>query len=348
MLNALVVSLPSTVSFVSGLSTADIATCQDLQTVETQPTPVVVTDSLLPSDTVGAQLLLPLHPFTWLNPMAQLRADEVRQHAASFRSLFSATPTCYWRGQASGHAVWQTIHHKGRTSCSPKETDRECVVRIGPLLNLSLDGKVRHENSGLDLFARDSSRPPACILALDGFSFPSLLSDSLVQGSLTVRVGGIASDEGRWPAGSPTPVREQRFSEATWFEPLLRDGYHYIRTSVDDLSRTMRTRVAGVDPATLRGIAERGQRAARALFTPTSVGCYTLLAAAALAASQSKQIEEADVALSQPGRSGFRPACQVLDEVFNGKLWPAKQWCPGREGEPRKMSSGRTFTKSSG
>ena len=340
MLNALVVSLPSTVSFVSGLSTADIATCQDLQTVETQPTPVVVTDSLLPSDTVGAQLLLPLAPFTWLNPMAQLRADEVRQHAASFRSLFSATPTCYWRGQASGHAVWQTIHHKGRTSCSPKETDRECVVRIGPLLNLSLDSKVRHENSGLDLFARDSSRPPACILALDGFSFPSLLSDSLVQGSLTVRVGGIAS--------TSSPVSEERFSEATWFEPLLRDGYHYIRTSVDDLSRTMRTRVAGVDPATLRGIAERGQRAARALFTPTSVGCYTLLAAAALAASQSKQIEEADVALSQPGRSGFRPACQVLDEVFNGKLWPAKQWCPGREGEPKKMSSGRTFTKSSG
>ena len=256
--------------------------------------------------------------------MAQLtydaqHPDEERRHAASYRSLFSATPTCYWRGQGSGHAVWQKMHHKGRTSCSPKETDRECVMRIGPLLNLSLE--VGHENSGLDLFRRDSSGPPACILALDGFSFPSLLSDTLVQGSLSVRVGGIAS--------TGSPVSEERFSEATWFEPLLRDGYHYIRTSIDDLPRTMRTRVAGVDPATLRRIAERGQRAARALFTLTSVGCYTLLAAAALAASQRKQIEEADVALSQPGRSGFRPACKVLDEIFKGKLWPAEQWCRG-------------------
>jgi hypothetical protein len=72
-----------------------------------------------------------------------------------------------------------------------------------------------------------------------------------------------------------------RASSYEWFEPLLVDGVHYLRTDIDHLEDA-RGKLSAMSDHQLHGIAWRGFRAARAIFSEPSRVCYSALRLAAL------------------------------------------------------------------
>ena len=75
-----------------------------------------------------------------------------------------------------------------------------------------------------------------------------------------------------------------------WFEPLLVEHVHYLRTDIDGLNATLR---ALPSDEVLRAIGERAQNAARLLFTKNTTDCFALLASKAYASHQAETLAAA-------------------------------------------------------
>ena len=95
----------------------------------------------------------------------------------------------------------------------PNETDRQCVVRVSKSGNVDLDAEF-----GMSPNVVGGATRPDCLLSIDGHACPSITSGVLLQGSALLRVGGFRSTA--------------KHGEYVWFEPLLREGVHYFRSSV--------------------------------------------------------------------------------------------------------------------
>lgn len=228
--------------------------------------PAIVSDSYLPDDWVDHQLFVPISTYLWKMPTRLLKQypSDVQSYNVANRSK---ERTCYWRGSPTGRAPWQSLHHVGRTTCPPSKTDRQCVIDLGSLgglLNASF-GKdpniIQHPQSG--------KFTPGCTLAMDGYGFAGIFSSSLLQGSLTVRVGGYKHD------ASSALFRRSEFA---WFEPLLVEGRHYFRTDIDDMSTNLQ-KLFELSSDARAAVAENGLRASRDLFSRQSIDCYVALAA---------------------------------------------------------------------
>jgi hypothetical protein len=251
-----------------GHDTADVASCgrDPHKKKPHKKIPAVVSDSYLPDYWVDHQLFVPISTYLWKNPAQLLKKypSDIQSYNLASRSK---ERTCYWRGSRSGQAPWQRLHHGGRTTCPPSKTDRQCVVDLGSLgglLNTSFGKKPNIIGSPQTGHFR-----PGCILAMDGHGFAGIFSFSLLQGSLTVRVGGYKHGT------SPALFRKSEFA---WFEPLLVEGRHYFRTDIDDIATSIE-KVLQLSSDARAAVAENGLRASRDLFSRHSVDCYVLLAA---------------------------------------------------------------------
>jgi len=267
--------LPASISFVAAFSTSDLSDCgKDSETGHFHWVPATLHESYFPQERFSSQLLLPF--YSYVSYQAADRAVRMRDNIATLDIKDFQTPFhCMWRGQASGHAYWQSKFHANRSKCLERETDRECVFRLA------------HDIEELDVnFGRvpnvvvDFGAPPACLLALDGYGFPGLMTNSLIQGSLTLRVGGYNHNA----IGTL-----RRSSEYTWFEPLLIEGIHYIRTDVDGLQSTL-VNLREASATNLHKVAEAGRKAARALFSNKSIDCYSILAINNFATQQQQAV----------------------------------------------------------
>jgi len=267
--------LPASTSFVAAFSTTDLSDCgNDSETGIFHQVPATLHESWFPQERFSSQLLLPFHPYVSYD--AADRAARVQDSITLLDIEHFQTPLrCMWRGQASGHAFWQSNFHANRSKCLQTETDRECVI------------KLAHNITELDVnFGRvpnavvDSGAPPTCLLALDGYAFPGLMTNSLIQGSLTLRVGGYNHN---------ATGTLRRSSEYTWFEPLLVEGIHYIRTDIDGLQSTL-DNLRNASATNLQKVAEAGRKAARALFSNTSIDCYSILAINSFATQQQQAV----------------------------------------------------------
>ena len=105
-------------------------------------------------------------------------------------------------------------------------------------------------------------------------------------------------------------------SEYTWWEPLLREGVHYIRTDMDQLESTM-LKVSGMLDTDRDVVAKAGRAAAHALFSPKSVACYSVLAARAFAQRQQRALAAARKARDD---GEFTPLCVAVPD--SGELPP--------------------------
>ena len=166
----LVSLLPRNTSFVASVSTADLAFCHQSHDSDKPRRTLwgggraggVLLDSVLPPSHVagGPQLLLPAQHNTWrdlLHKRASAQATLDRPRMSSRE--------CFWRGSQTGHATWQTDHHRGRSRCDPTETTRACAVRLASSLNSSL-ANVSFGKTPNVVGIGDPA--PRCILALDG------------------------------------------------------------------------------------------------------------------------------------------------------------------------------------
>lgn len=204
--------------------------------------------------------LLPLHKWHMLG------ASLFGPQAKPFKWDPKLPQVCQWGGSHTGHPELQVALNANRTKCGPRETDRECVVRLvgkqsgGKVAFLERDGhasKPRH-----DMF-----NSTACLLAVDGHSFAGILFQGMLEGKVMLRVGGYT--EGK------------RVSAYEWFEPLLVSGIHYLRADIDHLESAM-AEVAAMPSSQLGRIARNGYAAAKALFTVPSSTCYSAIALGAL------------------------------------------------------------------
>jgi hypothetical protein len=218
---------------------------------------------------------------------------------------------CFWQGSDSGFAKIQSTYSLGRQRlCLANETDRRCLARLAafPPLNTSLNFQLtevrgnhkREEGRGGWGAGFDASiTSKLCMLSVDGNSFASNFAYGILRGQTILRVGGAAvsaatgSSSGRGdsmldPRGAQLRVR--RVSSYQWFEPLLVEGEHYLRTDLDDISDKLRTLPP---PAKLRRIAAAGRRAAAQLFSRHSVLCYNVLAITRFAAAQQELVAKA-------------------------------------------------------
>jgi hypothetical protein len=214
-----------------------------------------------PHELSGHTALLPLH--TW-HVQAAVRFAPA---APPFAWDPAVLHDCHWTGSKTGYAEVQTKLNANRTKCGTRETDRECVVRllggvVAPPGVAFLKQVGRTKVPREDLFNRT-----ACLLAIDGNSFAGILFQGLLSGRAMLRVGG-------WSTG-------KRVSSYEWFEPLLVEGVHYIRTDIDHVADAVRT-VREMPLAELEAIARRGYNAAKSLFTERSQNCYATLALAEL------------------------------------------------------------------
>jgi len=125
--------------------------------------------------------------------------------------------------------------------------------------------------------------PPSCLLAIDGNNFASVMVDALLQGSLTIRVGGHAASEAS---------RSRYASEYAWYEPLLVEGTHYFRTDIDKLKDNM-VFLRNKSHEELERVVQAGRLASKALFTTKSRDCYSIMAIEHFSQSQRDVIEEA-------------------------------------------------------
>ena len=138
-----------------------------------------------------------------------------------------------------------------------------------------------------------------CSLALDGHSYASVFAPALLQAQAVVRVGG-------YNAGAP--LGQRRASWFQWFEPLLVEGLHYIRTDLDGLTKTL-DRLPDVGSLIAMGL--RGQQMARSLFTQLSVDCYTLFMASSFASHQANALLAAAQTYNAAVRAiGTRQSCR--------------------------------------
>ena len=327
LLATLLATLPRSVSFVAGVDTHDLGRCSDAAWPHRGGALGVVVDSALPSSWAGMQLLLPWHKNLWIEPIALARSDTPpRSHAyygadpsgaaaddaADDAADARRTEGCVWRGHRGGNATWQALHHGGRASCAPDATDRECVVEWSasglPGLNASFGKRPNIVDSGA------GAAVPACILALDGFAYPGITPSALLQGSLALRVGGHR----RTPTtGASDEDGATRTSEFVWFEPLLVDGVHYVRSDLDDLPAAL-ARLRALGTRGRRRIAEAGRAAAHALFTPRSVACYARLVIEQFSQAQPRATAEAR-ARAEAGHE-WVPACSLLTTRFASQL----------------------------
>lgn len=252
------------------LDTADTATCgRNLsENMTYTKIPAVVSDSYLPDYWVDHQLFIPIHNYLWkdLIEILDIYPSDIQSYNIASRS---EERVCYWRGGPSGHTWWQSFHHEGRTACSRNETDRQCVLGLGSLEGLLNTSFGKHPNIIQNPRAGQLTDVPGCILAMDGYGFAGIFSFSLLQGSLTVRVGGYKHD------ASPAVFRRGDFA---WYEPLLVEGKHYFRTDIDDM-RTTIPKLFHLSSDARAAVALNGLRAARDLFSRRSIDCYVTLAA---------------------------------------------------------------------
>ena len=253
-LRSIAKALPATATFVAGLHSADLGSCTTSHT-GLKELPSVV--SSVAGDESLPPLLLPIHG----NQVLRYLKQRAKRPVARKQNTSAA---CVWHGSKTGHAKYQSAH-ASRSTCAASETDRQCVVKLAAG---ALSGQLE---ASFDKSAAIFEAP--CILAVDGNSYAGLFKDTLLQGSLALRVGGHV--HGGRPAGSASPYE--------WYEPLLVDGTHYLRTEIDGLQNTL----AALPPsADLKRIAAKGRNAALALFDERAFACYNLLAANELAARQ--------------------------------------------------------------
>jgi hypothetical protein len=323
----LVSLLPTSVAFVAGVDTGDIANCRYTKSHGQKPKKMTLSersrpgmkmaavgtlaDSVLPFSEAAAQLLLPCQHNLWRDPVAK---------AASTRNLprkpYFESRACFWRGKATGSGSWQALHHLNRSTCSRTKaaeaglTDRECVVRLAAALSSSKLLDARMGKRAPDVI--HGSRVPQCLLAIDGWSYPSILPDAMLQGSLALRVGG-------WDARGVNAHgwQDRRVSEYSWFEPLLVAGKHYLRTDLDGLPAALEA-VSTMRDDAREAVARAGRRAAFALFSPRTVACFTRLSVDEFARRQPAALAAA-LALKMQGKT--RSLCDLqatLSDVKHG------------------------------
>ena len=289
---ALLVSLlPPESSFVAGLSTSELAICDTHKRGQRQTG--TLADGMLPADVAPAQLHLMFTVGTVLKPLARGRALGNR---TLVRPGAWQSKRCVWRGSQNGDPAWQAAHHRGRTRCARDQTDRKCLELMGAQSSM-LDVSFKWQRS----LAFGNDRPH-CILAVDGWGQSSLLAETLQQGSMALRVGGI--NVGVQP-------NKAWGSEYAWFEPLLVDRRHYVRSTIDQLESTLRE-VDALGATRRAAIAAAGRAASRALFTSKSMACYALLKVGDYSAAQPNVRR---VAAERLAAGEFRPVCQVLRSI---------------------------------
>lgn len=68
----------------------------------------------------------------------------------------------------------------------------------------------------------------------------------------------------------------KRYSSYEWFEPFLKNGIHYIRTSIDDLNSTI-SKIQSLREDEIHRISKLGHMAFKALYNKTTLQCYARL-----------------------------------------------------------------------
>ena len=244
-----------------------------------------------PEGAVAGSLLLPLEEKHWEQPYDAVHKANSQPWQDEFFAEDWIPMTCRWRGSKSGQAHVQHLTTLGRESCMHNQTDRACVVgkrlRGVRFTRPVAKGKknrvveIRGQFNIMDMFAKPGMRSTdeeifegGCVLAIDGNSYASIFGDALTRGLLVVRVGGYQR-----PASHHGHARSaaSRVSFYQWFEPLLVSGVHYVRTSVDDLERTV-ARVYEMPSEEQWRIAKRAYKAASFLFSARGRQCYSTLA----------------------------------------------------------------------
>eukprot|EP01065_Artemidia_motanka_P012979 TRINITY_DN17153_c0_g1_i1.p1 TRINITY_DN17153_c0_g1~~TRINITY_DN17153_c0_g1_i1.p1 ORF type:complete len:469 (+),score=143.17 TRINITY_DN17153_c0_g1_i1:55-1461(+) len=272
--------------FVVPLDTTDSAWCA----TKGQPPPadslsVVASDARAHPSYVPHTLLLPMH----LTFYEYVPVDAVAAHvrgrvavaatalqgsrgagvASRLRAMRFADRAAgaVWRGQRSGHPelhkVWGAP--SGRTM-------REAVVSA----SASAPGLINASFGRLPM--EDLLRHQA-VVAVDGYSFASILKPALLAGALVVRVGGV----------------EGGGSAYEWFEPFLKAGTHYraARPDAADLVSTVRDALANETEAA--DVAGRGARLAADLLSPNVTLCYAYLAISRCSEGMTALMESRDV-----------------------------------------------------
>lgn len=159
------------------------------------------------------------------------------------------------------------------------KSDRECVLDHpsnkgkGSLLDASDPGHASVKDPNWDKYP--------CVMAVDGNGYPTSFSSSLLKEQVVLRLGGYNAQE---------PPKTRRASSYQWFEPLLVEGVHYLRTDLDGLADFLQKMP---QPAAMQRVAARGRLTGQALFSRRSQLCYAALAVDAYAKRQKTAIAEA-------------------------------------------------------
>lgn len=272
-LNRLITHLPKSVSFIAGHSTEDTGRCH-------AHAPAVVHDAAFTRNQTDSELLLPITPYT--SGYAVKRAAMLSEsEGANYQIFDDLDPVCMWRGGPHGSGLNQSRDYKGRGKCERTDSDRDCVVKLAAGNTIGLNAVFGYTpNLVVDPGVKT---PFACILAIDGNSYASLLPDILTQGSLALRIGGYKHDAD--PA-------ERRQSDYAWYEALLVEGMHYFRTNIDQLESFI-PQLFKQPSRHLQSVAKAGALAAQSIFTSRTVECYSVLAALDFARGQQGVIAEA-------------------------------------------------------
>eukprot|EP00756_Hemistasia_phaeocysticola_P052959 Hpha_TRINITY_DN28292_c0_g1::TRINITY_DN28292_c0_g1_i1::g.116772::m.116772 len=248
--------------------TVDSAWCNTAGVKEERGKPsLVISDSRAHPEYVPYTLVLPLHmtffemvPVRtrtgWVSnvPLVTVRATHDPsparwrdQRSVPFRNRRQGA---VWRGQRSGH---RDLHHAW--GVSGNKTMREIVVDSGAL------------NASFDKIAMKELLSHQAVVALDGFSFSSIMKPALMSGAAVLRVGGAGG------------LAEKRMSAYEWFEPFLVDGRHYIQVGVDEplsikagLGKILDNNTWGAE------LAGRGGATAEVLLSANTTLCYAMLA----------------------------------------------------------------------
>ena len=270
-LQEIVRALPADeVQFVAGIFTSDNGGCAIPRVLGGQADVEVghVLDALSGPTRSSAPLMVPMHTNQALDYLEDLMAKP-RQQKQKF-------DRCTWHGSPTGYGDVQAKYDANRTSCEDTESDRECVVRLAAEWGMG----------GIDFETSDDIFQEPCLLAIDGNSYSGLFKEGLMQENLMVRVGGYAASA----AGA-----EKHSSTYEWYEPLLSEGIHYLRTDIDHLHERLQSLPGRTEQHrfALEKIAHQGSEAARELFQRESILCGALLAIQEYASRQPRALEAA-------------------------------------------------------
>lgn len=165
------------------------------------PASRVLTSGASPTELAPAETLLPLHAnqFEWIDNVATVTSAQAWPSFAG----------CAWRGGRTGWHALQSEFSRNRTKCHVTQTDRQCVVartRNAAFMCKKRVCPVRtQEDHG---FLRDTQ----CILAVDGNTYATIFSRTMLAGRLAVRIGGWDATKQRrsssfewWPAQDHGP-----------------------------------------------------------------------------------------------------------------------------------------------